>query len=73
MTKEGHSGIVNNAQQPIIKKIDKVELSKNLIKSSVKKVVESSPTHKNSHTPLAGQGRQSFNKNTDSRLTSTPG
>ena len=32
MSKEGHIGIVKNAQQPIIKKIDKVELSKNLIK-----------------------------------------
>ena len=57
MNKEGHLGIVKNAQQPIIKKIDKVEISKNLIKSSAKKAGELSPSYKNSHTPLAGQGR----------------
>ena len=36
MGKEGFSGMVKNAQQPIIKKIDKIELNQNLVKSNSK-------------------------------------
>jgi len=31
MNKEGHIGVVKNAKQPIVKKIDKVEINQNLI------------------------------------------
>jgi len=33
MNKEGHLGIVKNTQQPI-KKVDKIELNPNLLRSS---------------------------------------
>ena len=36
MNKEGHLGIVKNAQQPIVKKIDKIDLNQNLLKQSLK-------------------------------------
>jgi hypothetical protein len=36
MNKDGPLGIVKNAQLPIIKKIEKIELNQNLLKSSTK-------------------------------------
>jgi len=32
MNKEGHLGVVKNTNKPIVKKIEKVELSQNLLK-----------------------------------------
>ena len=36
MNKEGHIGVVRNTNQPIVKKIGKIELSQNLLKESQK-------------------------------------
>ena len=38
MNKEGHLGIVKNTQQPI-KKVDKIELNANLLKSTQKQTL----------------------------------
>ena len=34
MNKEGHIGVVRNTNQPIVKRVGKVEISSNLLKES---------------------------------------
>ena len=68
MNKEGHIGVVKNAKQPIVKKIEKVEISQNLLAQGGAK---SSHYAKNGYTPLVinnshGRARE------DNRLTITP-
>ena len=67
MNKEGHLGIVKNAQQPIVKKIDKIDLNQNLLKQSIKfssdnnrnNLFESEKINlfNNSKTPIANASR----------------
>lgn len=67
MNKEGHLGIVKNAQQPIVKKIDKIDLNQNLLKQSLKfssdnnqnNLFESEKVNlfNNSKTPIANASR----------------
>ena len=67
MNKEGHLGIVKNAQQPIVKKIDKIDLNQNLLKQSIKfssdnnqnNLFESEKVNlfNNSKTPIADASR----------------
>lgn len=67
MNKEGHLGIVKNAQQPIVKKIDKIDLNQNLLKQSIKfssdnnqnNLFESEKVNlfNNSKTPIANASR----------------
>lgn len=64
MNKDGHMGIVANAQQPIVRRVDRVELSQQLVKSTAKqsKVHTLEPTSglKNSQTPLHNNNRDHF-------------
>ena len=67
MNKEGHLGIVKNAQQPIVKKIDKIDLNQNILKQSLKfssdnnqnSLFESEKVNlfNNSKTPIANASR----------------
>lgn len=67
MNKEGHLGIVKNAQQPIVKKIDKIDLNQNILKQSLKfssdnnqnNLFESEKVNlfNNSKTPIANASR----------------
>ena len=67
MNKEGHLGIVKNAQQPIVKKIDKIDLNQNLLKQSIpfssdnnqNNLFESEKINlfNNSKTPIANASR----------------
>ena len=67
MNKEGHLGIVKNAQQPIVKKIDKIDLNQNILKQSLKfssdnnqnNLFESEKINlfNNSKTPIANASR----------------
>ena len=59
MNKEGHLGIIKDTQQPI-KKVEKIELNANLLKSTQKLAgKQQKETHgKNvSYTPLAASNR----------------
>jgi hypothetical protein len=51
MNKDGHIGIVKNTQQPIVKKVEKVDINQNLLKQSLKQT-QSYSANKSSYTPL---------------------
>lgn len=59
MNKEGHLGIVKNTQQPV-KKVDKIELNANLLKSTQKQTLQpmaDQQVKSVSYTPLAASNR----------------
>ena len=67
MNKEGHIGVVKNAKQPIVKRVEKVELSQNLLKQSMK---QSKNRLNTEAKPSVGLPR--FHARDDSRFTTTP-
>lgn len=67
MNKEGHIGIVKNTKQPIVKRVEKVELSQNLIKQNMKQ----SKNRLNTEAKPSG-GIPIFHARDDARFTTTP-
>ena len=77
MNKDGHMGVVANAQQPIVRRVDRVELSQHFVKASAKvsKLPHDHAGMKNSRTPLnnnANADHFASQGAADSRFSATP-